>query len=1101
MPTEIFQQLLRSRLALVLTAGGLVGLLAAAIVRLIPWGLFLLTVVLGVVGAVVYGFVLQWWARRKDAFFEQGINAQGLRALGGARVRDRENVKALQSQWKDQVEALRRSRIGRQKRWLYFLPWYAIIGAPASGKSTAIKNSGLRFPMGEPKLSGTGGTKNCDWWFSEEAIILDTAGRYTFSDENEPDRDEWLEFLRLLRKYRPVAPINGLIVAVSADTLVAREPDDVVEDARAMRHKLDQLVGELGIQFPVYLLITKCDLVEGFTEYFGRLPRRRLDEMLGWTNPSWEMTEPRKLVADALGALHARVTSLRPGFLWEEERAEQLRAIYLFPEEMRGFAKNLEEFCDVLFRETQYNESPFLRGIYLTSGLQKGTAVSRMLQRLGLRAKATELREEKRSYFLKDFFHIRLPADRSLVATTGRRRGRLQVFHNLALATVATACVLLAVLTGGSYVANRTLLNDLQDEMEAASVKEGTAPTDKVDALARYVGVIDRLEDRNRRRPTSAGWGLWTGYRAIEPARRLFLARFERDAYLPGVEVARRLLRARDPERGFGALEALVRNYVLSKMLNGTNQEAPGANDALAVFWADGRETPEALLESYGRGYLAYLRWRPAEMAHAEQANDLVLIRETLPEMFTVERVATWANRLYPPLRAVEIPVSAAIANGAAVQGAFRPEAWTERVGPLTDAVEEVAPEIDPQLTSRFREEYQRRYYSEWMTFLSQPKVGGDGQTAVSTLLGEQSPYIAIVGRVADATGTFEGGGERPAWVKTVGRVSGERAAYLGQLAAMEKQLRAGRADPAAALDDVRGIFTRRVAVTVEDGAEPPADPFGKAERYVQSLVNKGQPADDEDARVRARVEEMLVAPVYTAFADYLQTAAQEIDVQWRRRIGEMRAESCGDIRALYGTGGVVPEFVNAVLAPFFDPGGFHPKVRYRNALARSMDWYPPMQDKMRRRCAGDGGGGGGGGGGSGGADEARLFFTAVPSTPGEGGVYATRTTLTVWCGDEPWQIEHRNFPAAKQLTWSSQTCSRAEVAVSVGRDASDERALPPRAAESLPGLIRQAEELGSGQVGWKFPGGVTARFKVALPAGFLEGTAGMRPPAQLPKS
>src|SRR4030095_16021081 len=145
-------------------------------------------------------------------------DAQSQRALGGTRVRDRENVKALQTQWKAQVEALRRSRIGRQKRWLYFLPWYAIIGAPASGKSTAIQNSGLRFPMGQPKLSGTGGTKNCDWWFAEEAIILDTAGRYAFSDDNEPDREEWLEVLGLLRKVRPGAPLQRHIANLSSST-------------------------------------------------------------------------------------------------------------------------------------------------------------------------------------------------------------------------------------------------------------------------------------------------------------------------------------------------------------------------------------------------------------------------------------------------------------------------------------------------------------------------------------------------------------------------------------------------------------------------------------------------------------------------------------------------------------------------------------------------------------------------------------------------------------------------------------------------------------------------------------------------------------------
>jgi type VI secretion system protein ImpL len=1092
-PFALLQQLLRSRLALLLTIGGVVGLFAAAVVRLIPWGLFVLTLLLAVVGALAASFIQQWWAQRKDASLEQGLDAQGQRAVGHARVRDRESVKTLQTQWKQQVEALRKSRIGKQRRWLYFLPWYVIIGAPASGKSTAIKNSGLRFPMGEPKLSGTGGTRNCDWWFAEEAIILDTAGRYTFNEENEPDRDEWLEFLRLLRKYRPVAPINGLIVALSADTLLSQEPDQLVEDARTIRHKLDQLVRELGIQFPVYLLITKCDLIEGFTEFFGRLPRRRLDEILGWTNPSWEMSDARALVAGAVGDLRGRVAAMRPGFLWEEERPEPLRAIYLFPEELRAFERALEDFSDVLFRENQYNESPFLRGIYLTSGLQKGTAVSRMLDRLGLRAQATELREEKRSYFLKDVFQIRLPADKNLVATTGKARGRLQVFHNLGLAIVAAACVLAAVVTGGSYVANRTLLNDLEDEMRAAASSAEQAPAERVQALARYVDVVERLEDRNRRRPLSARWGLWTGERAIEPARRLFLSRFERDAYAPGVDTARKLLRARDPEQGFAALEALVRNYVLSKLLVGTDAEAPGANDALAVFWANGKETNEDLLRAYARGYLAYLRWRPVETARAEQANDLVIIREALPEMFTVERVAAWADRLYPAFRAQDIPVPAAIANGAMVRGAFRPEAWGERVGPLVDAVDEIAPEIDPGLVPRFRGEFGARYLGDWLTFLMRPRAEAGADVPVATVLGEQTPYLAIVERTAAACAANPGGGEPPAWTKTTARVAAERGPYLAQLAAIDRHLKAGRSDPPAALEDAKSIFARRVAVAAEEGAEPPPDPFGKTERFVDTLVAKEKPVDADDGRVHARLQELLAAPVYDAFRAYMALVGDEVDLQWSRRIAGMPSRSPADLQALYAQpNGAVWVFNREVLGPFFESPGYQAKVRYRGRLPRSLDFLRGVESTTGALFGPDGR-----------PRQHKLFFTSVPSAPGEGGLLATRTALTVWCGDgEPWQLEHRQFRKSQQLTWSFETCGRAEVAVSVGSGPGDERPLDPIGAEGpmgLPTLLGEAERQGN-QFSWRFPGGVTATFEVNLPPRFLEARGGGAPPSRLPR-
>ena len=49
-------------------------------------------------------------------------------------------------------------------------------------------NSGLKFPLeqrvGKGAVRGVGGTRNCDWWFTDEAVFLDTAGRYTTQDSD-----------------------------------------------------------------------------------------------------------------------------------------------------------------------------------------------------------------------------------------------------------------------------------------------------------------------------------------------------------------------------------------------------------------------------------------------------------------------------------------------------------------------------------------------------------------------------------------------------------------------------------------------------------------------------------------------------------------------------------------------------------------------------------------------------------------------------------------------------------------------------------------------------------------------------------------------------
>ena len=125
---------------------------------------------------------------------------------------------------KDALATLKTASGGKGD-YLYDLPWYVLIGPPGAGKTTALVNSGLKFPLSRgatpAAIAGVGGTRYCDWWFTEDAVLIDTAGRYTTQDSDaKADKQSWFAFLDLLKKNRPRQPINGVIVAISLEDLL-----------------------------------------------------------------------------------------------------------------------------------------------------------------------------------------------------------------------------------------------------------------------------------------------------------------------------------------------------------------------------------------------------------------------------------------------------------------------------------------------------------------------------------------------------------------------------------------------------------------------------------------------------------------------------------------------------------------------------------------------------------------------------------------------------------------------------------------------------------------------------------------------------------------
>src|SRR5258706_301481 len=233
------------------------------------------------------------WTRRKKppAKIAEGIATPD-------KVEDDADV--LKDRMKDALATLKTASGGKSD-FLYDLPWYVLIGPPGSGKTTALVNSGLKFPLSRgatpAAVAGVGGTRYCDWWFTEDAVLIDTAGRYTTQDSDaKADQQSWFSFLELLKKNRPRQPINGVLVAISLEDLMVMSTAEINAHSNAIRARLLELHDRLKVDFPVYALFTKADLVAGFMEFFGNLGENGRKQVWGATFQTNDKT--RNLVGE-----------------------------------------------------------------------------------------------------------------------------------------------------------------------------------------------------------------------------------------------------------------------------------------------------------------------------------------------------------------------------------------------------------------------------------------------------------------------------------------------------------------------------------------------------------------------------------------------------------------------------------------------------------------------------------------------------------------------------------------------------------------------------------------------------------------------------------
>jgi type VI secretion system protein ImpL len=405
---------------------------------------------------------------------------------------------------------------------VYSLPFFVFAGAPQSGKTSLVLSSGLNFQalptQRQSEQTLIRPTRAVDWRVANDAVILDTAGRY--QTEGEQDADEWSAVLETLKKNRAARPLDGFVIVANAAYLLNSDDAEIEQQAKLLRQRLNETIQRAKIRFPVYLIFTNADAIEGFRDSFSTSSQEGKNGILGATFPL-EKTDAAHTLFDAefdalqQSLLKRRLFRLSAPF----PPLRQLR-IFNFPSHFNAARRKLGHFVQTLFRPNPFSENPMFRGFYFTASLPQ------TLQQRGASDGAPVFQTVGTSYFAERFFRDVLLRDGNLAATFLAQKQRPPILGWILLVLGAGLITILLALSAISLVLNRNLLNEAKergksvlDITEADKGRdvltktpiEARVEVEAVDKLRETMAKVDRYERTGA--PVLMRFGLYSGTR------------------------------------------------------------------------------------------------------------------------------------------------------------------------------------------------------------------------------------------------------------------------------------------------------------------------------------------------------------------------------------------------------------------------------------------------------------------------------------------------------------------------------------------------------------------------------------------------------------
>lgn len=465
----------------------LIGLLSWALALHQGWSLWSIAVILTATVGIYLTFIfvkrLWIWLRARSQITK----------VKSSHTTSTTNALSLKEKWKNSISLIKKSGLKRKGNPVDALPWYMVIGHSGDGKTSALARSRLSLPiMQKRKMDEITSTLNCDWWYFENSIVLDCAGRYVESDCNEKDSQEWDLNLDLLAQFRRKEGLNGLVLVISVERLLSPNTQGIEDEALFLRGRIEQLIRLFNKRFPIYVLITKCDQIYGFESWIHHLSENQISQVMGYTQADLDNEiDTEYFLNEAFSSILSRLKQSRIKLI--DSHPEMASKLLIFPAELENIHPKLEIFLNACLGTNPYLELPLLRGIFFSSSRQDGGAKSQLLSQILAEPKHEETHT---GIFLRDFFDNLLPKDKSISQPAKIRNFWYTVTHNIGIAAWLLLILSIAAILTISFVRNINTVTAVQHSYPANIQWTGNLSKDSL-TLLEISKSIEELEKNN----------------------------------------------------------------------------------------------------------------------------------------------------------------------------------------------------------------------------------------------------------------------------------------------------------------------------------------------------------------------------------------------------------------------------------------------------------------------------------------------------------------------------------------------------------------------------------------------------------------------------